>query len=632
MEEPQRPLRLLSFDSGGLRALSSLMILHDQLEQIGMEEIRRGHRAPYDTDPLRPCDYFDLIGGSGCGAIVALLLGRLRLNTKDCVNVYLKIVDAVFKADQSINILGQKLPTASARYSVQVLQTTIQSILLDLGYNEDEPMWDYSLFEEIDNLEQSGDQSSDHEELEDINTNQELTSPVSSRGNSLEIVDDPSPSFEETNVARVRRQRTVQRRRDRRGCRVAVLATLVNGLPCLLSTYDPNDKGTRICEAIRASCMMPFFFEEIPFGTHRETYVSGGMEFANPAAELAYAAKTIWEARPIGIIVSIGCGLRSIPSVRDSWLNRWSIGWGSKLGPVFAAQGSSAARVENEMKRMYHGTTTTFVRYDLDRGLANITMDQWMKEDEAAALTEAYMRDSAQQRKLQKCAKVIVNLTLPISTLELPATFFKFNDTEKLKDNIKTRVVRIERRRLASSGSQTEEPQLGKPGLFMDDAGKRHLIYPVKSDSAHSTTQVYSCFHSDKICFRVMQTEITPGRYKVKFVLNFWQTKATPPDNVVLSAGRPRNPSTFMRRQIDVKITPDVGTILLAEDAVRFRLGEETYQTYMGLGWVEVELKEEVSVGVEGNLGLVINNKYTPGMKIGGWSFGGVRLVPVGPD
>jgi len=57
---PQAPLRLLSLDGGGVRGLSSLMVLDDLMESIALEEKRLGRRAQSNYEPLRPCDYFDL--------------------------------------------------------------------------------------------------------------------------------------------------------------------------------------------------------------------------------------------------------------------------------------------------------------------------------------------------------------------------------------------------------------------------------------------------------------------------------------------------------------------------------------------------------------------------------------------
>jgi patatin-like phospholipase/acyl hydrolase len=40
-----------------------------------MEEIARRN----DTPESLPCDYFDLIGGTGTGGLIAIMLGRLRM-------------------------------------------------------------------------------------------------------------------------------------------------------------------------------------------------------------------------------------------------------------------------------------------------------------------------------------------------------------------------------------------------------------------------------------------------------------------------------------------------------------------------------------------------------------------------
>jgi patatin-like phospholipase/acyl hydrolase len=63
--------RILSLDGGGVRGLSSILILQQLVEEIG----RRKHTV---TTPL-PCECFDLIGGTGTGGLIAIMLGRLRM-------------------------------------------------------------------------------------------------------------------------------------------------------------------------------------------------------------------------------------------------------------------------------------------------------------------------------------------------------------------------------------------------------------------------------------------------------------------------------------------------------------------------------------------------------------------------
>jgi patatin-like phospholipase/acyl hydrolase len=52
---PGNHLRLLALDGGGVRGLSALLILEKLMETV-------------DPDaPPKPCDYFDMIGGTSTG-------------------------------------------------------------------------------------------------------------------------------------------------------------------------------------------------------------------------------------------------------------------------------------------------------------------------------------------------------------------------------------------------------------------------------------------------------------------------------------------------------------------------------------------------------------------------------------
>ncbi|KAL2888321.1 hypothetical protein HOO65_040658 [Ceratocystis lukuohia] len=67
-----RPSKILSPDDGGVGGLPSLFILENTMEKVwetkGLPEI------------LRPCKGFGLIGGTGTGGIVAIMLGRLGMS------------------------------------------------------------------------------------------------------------------------------------------------------------------------------------------------------------------------------------------------------------------------------------------------------------------------------------------------------------------------------------------------------------------------------------------------------------------------------------------------------------------------------------------------------------------------
>ena len=66
----QHTPRVLALDGGGIRGLSSLMILRDIMDEIGRKT---------NTENPKPCDYFDLISGTSTGGLIAIMLGRLGM-------------------------------------------------------------------------------------------------------------------------------------------------------------------------------------------------------------------------------------------------------------------------------------------------------------------------------------------------------------------------------------------------------------------------------------------------------------------------------------------------------------------------------------------------------------------------
>ena len=57
-------LCLLSLDGGGMRGLSTLHVLKVIMDQLNHERAASGH------DHIKPCDVFDMIGGTSTGGYV----------------------------------------------------------------------------------------------------------------------------------------------------------------------------------------------------------------------------------------------------------------------------------------------------------------------------------------------------------------------------------------------------------------------------------------------------------------------------------------------------------------------------------------------------------------------------------
>ncbi|KAJ6572793.1 hypothetical protein DFH09DRAFT_1362342 [Mycena vulgaris] len=75
-----RGVRVLSLDGGGAGALTELLILERMMYRTKIE-------GGLDKIPS-PCDYFEVIGGTGTGGVIALMLGRLRMSVADAIKAY----------------------------------------------------------------------------------------------------------------------------------------------------------------------------------------------------------------------------------------------------------------------------------------------------------------------------------------------------------------------------------------------------------------------------------------------------------------------------------------------------------------------------------------------------------------
>ncbi|CUA71134.1 hypothetical protein RSOLAG22IIIB_09351 [Rhizoctonia solani] len=84
----QPGLNLLSLDGGGIAGLSSLLILKEIMTKVQEQDGR-------DTVP-KPCEFFDMIAGTGTGAIFAVMLGRLRMDIDEAIRTYTQLMKSVF--------------------------------------------------------------------------------------------------------------------------------------------------------------------------------------------------------------------------------------------------------------------------------------------------------------------------------------------------------------------------------------------------------------------------------------------------------------------------------------------------------------------------------------------------------
>lgn len=82
-----------------MRGYSMLIILQELMHRTFVES---EGRAPKRHEIPKPADHFDLIAGTGTGGLIAIMLGRLRLDIETCKDVYVRMTRRVFETDKTI--------------------------------------------------------------------------------------------------------------------------------------------------------------------------------------------------------------------------------------------------------------------------------------------------------------------------------------------------------------------------------------------------------------------------------------------------------------------------------------------------------------------------------------------------
>ncbi|RHZ57295.1 uncharacterized protein CDV56_103895 [Aspergillus thermomutatus] len=119
----EKKLNLLSLDGGGIRGLSSLYVLKDMMEAID----------PYR--PPKPCEVFDMIGGTSTGGLIAIMLGRLKMDVDQCINVYIRLSQQAFTRKNYIPVTPRL--SFRARFDSKRLEQALKTVVVEQGLDED---------------------------------------------------------------------------------------------------------------------------------------------------------------------------------------------------------------------------------------------------------------------------------------------------------------------------------------------------------------------------------------------------------------------------------------------------------------------------------------------------------------
>lgn len=89
----------------------------------------------------KPCDYFDLIGGTSTGGLIAIMLGRLEMTVDECIDAYMALSTEIFSNPRRSSTFSKVKPLLGgiieANYSAANLERIIKKITKRATGSED---------------------------------------------------------------------------------------------------------------------------------------------------------------------------------------------------------------------------------------------------------------------------------------------------------------------------------------------------------------------------------------------------------------------------------------------------------------------------------------------------------------
>ncbi|KXH59138.1 phosphorylase superfamily protein, partial [Colletotrichum salicis] len=270
-EAPQ-PLRILSLgrvpasysvfvtdnlDGGGIRGISSLLILEHLMEEIRKTE-------GLDRVP-RPCDRFDFIGGTSTGGIIAIMLGRMGMTVNECILQYREVAQKAFTPKRTTLLPASTKGAFSATALEEAIKTTCKKFCTSLDC---------------------------------VHRRQVGNTPNGTCSHDMEFRDDTCT-------------KTVV---------LAITKDNVDAPPTLFTTYDKSTgfDGCPIWQVARATSAATTFFKPIRIGRDGVEFVDAGFGYNNPCEVLIDEARRQFPSRPQLQVLSIGTGLGDVVSIGNT--------------------------------------------------------------------------------------------------------------------------------------------------------------------------------------------------------------------------------------------------------------------------------------------------------------------------
>lgn len=125
------------------------------------------------------------------------------------------------------------------------------------------------------------------------------------------------------------------------------------------------------------------FFKSVKMGHSGIDFVDAALGFNNPSEVLIQEAHRLFPGNEEVCLLSIGTGLGGTVSIRDTR---------ASIVRVLRKIGTESNKVADRLQDKYHGTDQYF-RFNVDRGLEDVTLADWRIDSVISAYTHNYLKE-----------------------------------------------------------------------------------------------------------------------------------------------------------------------------------------------------------------------------------------------
>jgi predicted acylesterase/phospholipase RssA len=204
----------------------------------------------------------------------------------------------------------------------------------------------------------------------------------------------------------------------------AVPAKHINRQPRLFRTWSADKSPGYNCtiwEAARATSAAPTFFKRISIGDAglQEEFIDAGIGCNNPVRYLVEeAGKEFGPERTVSCIVSIGTGKPMVAGFKSPGLFQRVLPL--DLIKVLASMATDSETEASTMKARFQNCSGLYHRLNVERGLEEVSLEEWEKLGEVKSHTMAYLSDSTVSQGIDVIVDALVgksSKTFPLGQL-----------------------------------------------------------------------------------------------------------------------------------------------------------------------------------------------------------------------